>query len=107
MAEFDPERARITVPFFELHNTSFKRGFVTKIEIGEYYYAPENTALKIQGDDGHEYNFTGPKAYNAVKYCPHPVVKDQYVSFLAKNDTKEVVAIGTHVSRISRDIVQR
>lgn len=76
----------------DLHNTIFKHGCITKIDRGAEG-SPEDTSLKIKDEEGHEYYFRGPGAYNAIKRAVRPVSIYQDVHFFANEETKAVVAM--------------
>lgn len=88
----DIARSHIIDKVLKLNSSSFRYGHITTIIEGPTD-SPENTTVKVQEDDGDEYNFTGPKAYDAVTKKYRRVVKYQYVHFFAKEDTKEIMAI--------------
>ena len=88
----DMAREYITDPNDKLHHTIFKCGSVEIVEKGPDD-APEDTTVKIKGDDGHIYNFKGVKAYDAVSCGNASLMKYLDVQFYAEKDTKEVAAI--------------
>lgn len=86
-------RSYITNIHDKLHNASFKHGTVTTIKKGPAK-AIERTTVKIQEENGDEYNFKGPEAHYAVDSCGY-ARWSEYLSvyFFVKEDTKEVVGI--------------
>ena len=82
-------------------NMRTNKGIITTIEKGPTD-SPKDTTLKIEKDDGHEYNLTGPKAHYAVTQPYHGLAKPQEVFFLmdhrdvyflTKEDTNEIAVI--------------
>ena len=85
---------QLAIEIDKFPNTSTNHGQITTIKEGPTD-SPEDTTLKIESKDGHEYNLTGLKAHYAVTHPYHSVAKYQEVSFLTEDETNEVVAIYT------------
>ena len=85
-------RSYITNIHDKLHNTSFKYGSVTTIKKGPND-APERTTLKIQEEDGDEYNFKGSKAHYGISREKGCWLEYLCVYFFAKEDTEEVLGL--------------
>lgn len=88
----DMAREYITDKNDKLLHTSFQRGWVTTVEKGPKK-SPENTTVKIEGDDENEYTFKGATAYDAISCGTASLMKYLAVEFFAEKDTKEVAAI--------------
>ena len=86
------ENDQLTTKLDKFPNTSINHGHITTIRKGPTN-SPDDTALKIERCDGHEYNLTGSKAHYAVTHPYHCMAKHQEVSFVAEEETDEVVAI--------------
>ena len=76
----------------ELHNTVFKHGYITKFG-HKPNDCPQDTALTIEDEGGHEYNFMGQEAHEALTHAHRGVRKHQHVYFFANETTKTVAAI--------------
>ncbi len=76
----------------KLHNMIFKYGFIRKIEYGPEGL-PKDTVMKIQDEEGHDYYFRGPEAYDAIVREYHWVNIYHAVHFFANEETKAVLSI--------------
>ncbi len=76
----------------ELHNTVFKYGCITELDHDPNGF-PKDTAVKILEEEGHEYDFIGQGAHDAITHAYIGIRKYQHVHFFANEKTKAVVAI--------------